>query len=98
MKVTFITGNPKKAEFLAKFLGFPVEHKKLDLDELQSLDLEEITEHKARQAYETVGGPVLVEDVGVVIHSMGKLPGPFISVLYILRWANLPKLLWENYG
>jgi non-canonical purine NTP pyrophosphatase (RdgB/HAM1 family) len=79
MKVTFITGNPKKAEFLAKFLGFPVEHKKLDLDELQSLDLEEITEHKARQAYETVGGPVLVEDVGVVIHSMGKLPGPFIK-------------------
>ena len=36
-RVTFITGNQSKADYLAKYLGFPVEHIKLDLDELQHL-------------------------------------------------------------
>ena len=56
-EVTFITGNQKKADYLAKYLGFPVKHHKLDLDEIQSLDLREIVEHKMRQAYEAVKGP-----------------------------------------
>jgi inosine triphosphate pyrophosphatase len=79
MKVTFITGNQKKAEFLAKYLDHPVDHQKLDLDEIQSLDPREITEHKVRQAYEIVNGPVLVEDISFVIKAIGNLPGPFIK-------------------
>ena len=43
--VTFITGNQAKADYLAKHLGFSVQHHKLDLDEIQSLDLREIVEH-----------------------------------------------------
>jgi hypothetical protein len=42
MKVTFITGNQKKADYLASYLGFAVDHRKLDLDEIQSLDLRKI--------------------------------------------------------
>jgi non-canonical purine NTP pyrophosphatase (RdgB/HAM1 family) len=79
MNVTFITGNDKKAEFLAKFLGVEISHQKIDLDELQSLDLREITEHKARQAYEHIKNPVLVEDIAFTIYALGKLPGPFIK-------------------
>src|SRR3989344_1808702 len=78
-KVTFISGNTKKAEFLAKYLGFEVPHIKLELDELQSLNLREITEHKARQAYIQVGSPVLVEDISFSLSVLGKLPGPFIK-------------------
>lgn len=79
-KVTFITGNAKKAEFLAKYLGHPIDHKKIDLDEPQSLELREIAEHKARQAYEQVGSPVLVEDVSFSLESLGgRLPGPFVK-------------------
>ncbi len=52
--ITFITGNQKKADYLAKYLGFPIEHQKIDLDEIQSLDLREIVEHKVKQAYEKV--------------------------------------------
>ena len=77
--VTFITGNPKKAEFLATYLGFELEHKSLDLDELQSLDLKEISEHKARQAFAAIGRPVLVEDISFSIEALGGLPGPFIK-------------------
>ncbi|HEU5004522.1 MAG TPA: non-canonical purine NTP pyrophosphatase [Candidatus Saccharimonadales bacterium] len=78
--VTFITGNAKKAEFMAKYLDHPIDHQKLDLDELQSLNSREIVEHKVRQAYEKIGKPVLVEDISFTMDCLGgKLPGPFIK-------------------
>lgn len=61
----FITGNQNKADYLSRYLGFHVEHRKIDLDEIQSLNLNEIVEHKVRQAYEKVQGPVIVEDVSL---------------------------------
>lgn len=72
--ITFITGNQKKADYLARYLGFPVEHQKIDLDELQSLDLREIVEHKVKQAYEIVQSPVLVEDVSLEFSALGRIP------------------------
>lgn len=77
--ITFITGNQSKADYLAKYLGFPVRHIKLDLDEIQSLDLREIVEHKVRQAYEKIKQPVIVEDVSLEFEALGRLPGPFIK-------------------
>lgn len=77
--VTFITGNQAKADYLAKYLGHPVEHVKLDLDEIQSLDLKEIVEHKVRQAYEKTKKPVLVEDSAIEFAAMGRLPGAFVK-------------------
>ncbi|HXH26663.1 MAG TPA: non-canonical purine NTP pyrophosphatase [Candidatus Acidoferrum sp.] len=79
MSITFITGNQSKADYLAKYLGFEVEHHKLDLDELQSLDLKQIVEHKVRQAYEKLHAPVIVEDVSLEFTAFGRLPGPFIK-------------------
>jgi inosine triphosphate pyrophosphatase len=75
----FITGNQHKADYLAKWLGMPVEHKKVDLEELQSLDLKEVVEHKARTAYATVQKPVLVEDVALIFAALGRLPGTMIK-------------------
>ncbi len=77
-KLLFITGSQKKADYLAKYLGFPVDHVKIDLDEIQSMDLKEIVEYKARQAFAKVKVPVIVEDVSLEIESLGRLPGPFI--------------------
>lgn len=77
--IVFITGNQSKADYLAKYLGFPVQHRKLDLDEIQSLDLSEIVTHKVKQAYQIVGQPVLVEDVSLEFDSLHGLPGPFIK-------------------
>jgi len=79
MKVTFITGNQAKADFLSKHVGYPIKHRKIDLDEIQSLDLTEVAEFKARQAFKAAKSPVLVEDVAMVFEALGKLPGPFIK-------------------
>jgi inosine triphosphate pyrophosphatase len=77
--VTFITGNQGKADYLARYLGHPVEHVKLDLDELQSMDLKVIVEHKVRQAYDIIKTPVIVEDVSLEFTALNGLPGPFIK-------------------
>ena len=76
--ITFVTGNQNKADYLAKYLGFPIKHSKLDLDEIQSLDSKKIVEHKVRQAYEKIRGPVLVEDGSLEFTAIGRLPGPFV--------------------
>lgn len=77
--ITFITWNQKKADYLSKYLWIPLLHKKIDLDELQSLELREIVEHKVKQAYTLAWVPVLVEDVSLTFHALWRLPGPFIK-------------------
>ena len=58
----FVTGNQKKADYLSELLGLPVEHYKADVDEIQTTDVKALVEHKAKQAYEIIGKPVLIED------------------------------------
>lgn len=77
--VVFITGNQKKADYFAELIGHPVEHTKVDLDEIQSLDLKEIVKHKLHQAYAQVQRPVLVEDVALEFTALGRLPGTLIK-------------------
>lgn len=76
---TFITGNQNKANYLAQTLGMAIEHKKLDLDEIQSTSLREIVEHKAEQAYRLINKPVIVEDNSLEFAALDGLPGPFIK-------------------
>jgi non-canonical purine NTP pyrophosphatase (RdgB/HAM1 family) len=89
--VTFITGNQHKADYLAQQLGIPLEHRKLELEEIQSTSLEEIVEHKVKQAYRLIGGPALVEDVALGFDAQGGLPGPFIK-FYVEQEDGLEKL------
>ena len=77
--VVFITGNQRKVDYLQMWLGLPVKHHKLDLDELQSLDPRTVAEHKARQAYGILQEPVLIEDVALTFTAMGRLPGTFVK-------------------
>lgn len=79
MAITFITGNPSKAEQLGRHLDYPVGHRKLDLPEIQSLDLREIIKHKVKEAYRQVQAPVLVEDTSLTFNVLGRLPGPLIK-------------------
>jgi len=75
----FVTGNQHKADHLSRLLGMPLEHIKLDVDEIQSADIGEVAAHKAKQAYEQVKRPVFVEDVSLGFESLGGLPGPFVK-------------------
>ena len=76
--IVFVTGNQSKADYLAKYLNFPVDHVRLALDEIQSLSLRDVVRHKALRAYEQVSRPVLVEDASLECTALGRLPGTFI--------------------
>lgn len=79
MKITFVTGNQKKADYLSQYIGFPVNILKAQIEEIQSMDLKEIVEHKLNQAYALVKWPVVVEDVSLGFEALGWLPGPFVK-------------------
>ena len=80
-QITIVTGNAGKVEELRAIamgkLDFSM--KDLDIDEIQSLDIEKIVKNKAEQAYALVGGPVIVDDVSAGLDSLNGLPGPFIK-------------------
>lgn len=90
IRATFITGNANKAAYFEKYAGVEVDHHKLDLDEIQSLDLVEVVTHKAKQAYDILQKPVFVEDVSMEISSLGRLPGTFIK--FFIHELGLEKI------
>jgi non-canonical purine NTP pyrophosphatase (RdgB/HAM1 family) len=79
--ITFITGNPHKAEQLAEHLGFPVTNQSIDVPEIQSptLDPAEVVTAKAEAAFKILGRPALVEDTSIRFKALGRLPGPYIK-------------------
>ena len=92
--VTFITGNTKKAEHIKAILPIELSHQKVDLIEIQSLDIREVVRYKVMEAYKHVQDPVLVEDVSLRFNALGRLPGPFVkSFLEDIDNEGLCKLL-----
>jgi non-canonical purine NTP pyrophosphatase (RdgB/HAM1 family) len=77
--LTFITGNLNKVKWTQRYIHLPLEHKKLDLIEIQSLDSKIVVEHKVKEAYAIVKKPVLVEDTSLIFNTWGNLPGTFIK-------------------
>jgi XTP/dITP diphosphohydrolase len=73
----FVTGNPGKVAEAETYLDGPVEQFEFDYTEIQSPDLREIAARGAREAYETVGQPVFVEDSGLFVDALEGFPGPY---------------------
>jgi non-canonical purine NTP pyrophosphatase (RdgB/HAM1 family) len=78
MPLYVATGNPHKLEEFKAILGSSLLQKDLDLFEIQG-DLEDIVISKASQAFAVIRKPVVVDDTGLFISSMGNLPGPYIK-------------------
>jgi non-canonical purine NTP pyrophosphatase (RdgB/HAM1 family) len=75
----YVTGNLDKLRELKKYLNIELEHHKLNLEEIQSLELSKVVEHKAKLAYEIIGKPILIEDTTLTFHALGKLPGTLVK-------------------
>ncbi len=79
MKPLFITGNQHKAQYIERLLGVPIDHQKLDVDEIQSKNPEDVIAHKVKQAYAIAKRPVFVDDFSFWFDDLDGLPGPFIK-------------------
>jgi len=77
--VVYVTGNAHKAKYFNLMTGLDIERMKFDVDEIQSMSLAEIVEHKALQAFDLAKRPVIVEDTKLSFNALGALPGPFIK-------------------
>jgi inosine triphosphate pyrophosphatase len=81
MTITLVTGNAGKLAEWQRLLPaeFELLSQDVDLDEIQSTDVEEIIIDKAKRAFEVVGKPIIVEDIAAGLTRLGELPGPFIK-------------------
>ena len=78
-EVYFVTGNRDKYSEVNEIMGEKMNHVDLNLTEIQSGDIYEITKDKVKRAYEILGRPVVVEDIGFYLECLNKFPGPLIK-------------------
>lgn len=90
-KLFLVSGNPEKVKEAQAILGTPIEIVSVDLDEVQSLDLEEVARKKAEEAYKVVQKPVFIEDVSLKIDALSGFPGPLVK--FFLKSLGNEKLL-----
>ncbi len=89
--IVFVTGNQHKADLLSRLLYFPIDHQKVDVEEIQAVDMTEVGEHKARSAYEIIGRPVLIDDFGTSFDALDGLPGAFTK--FFVDAENGPEMM-----
>ncbi len=74
-----MTTNPGKLREARDYLDTDIEQLDYDYTEIQSDSLAEVAAAGAREAYTEAGKPVIVDDSGLFIDSLGGFPGPYSS-------------------
>lgn len=87
--ITVVTTSADKLAEINQILGTNHKVSKIDVPEIQSLDLDEVIIQKAKETYRKIKKPVLVEDVSLEIKSLNGLPGTFIK--FFLRKLGTEK-------
>jgi len=93
--IHFVTSNQKKFEEVREVLPF-IERIYLDLEEIQTNDLYEISKHKAIEAYKKIKKPVIVDDTGVLFYEYSNFPGAFAKFIAKSLGIKGFKRLLEN--
>ena len=78
-KLKFVTGNPDKLREASEILGVKLQQADIELEELQTINVEDLIIHKAEQAYMKIRCPLIVEDTGLVFLAWNGLPGALIK-------------------
>lgn len=79
--IVFITGNEHKLREARQILNRNIFSEKLDLRELQAVELEHVIEEKLKHGYEILKKPVIVEDTGLFLNALNGFPGALIKML-----------------
>lgn len=80
-KIYYITSNKYKLEHAvatAVPFGLDIVGHELDIPEIQSNSIREVVLHKAKQAWDVLGKPLVVSDSGWEIPALGGFPGPYM--------------------
>lgn len=94
-----ITQNENKVREFEEILGFKIEFQSLDLEEIQEVEIEKVSEDKAKKAYQIVNEPVVVEDIGLFFDELNGLPGALIKWFEKrLSYNQICNLIQKNRG
>jgi XTP/dITP diphosphohydrolase len=78
--LNFVTSNSDKVREASNILECSLKQVSgVCIDEIQSSDIKQIVTHKAKQAFDKLRCPVLVEDSGLSFTAWNGLPGPLIK-------------------
>lgn len=78
-EILFITGNKNKLEEVRVITSLNIISKKLEIQEIQALNVEKVAKAKALSAFKQTNQPVIVDDTSLSIETLGGLPGAFVS-------------------
>lgn len=97
MKITFITWNKWKLKEIQTNISSRINLVSQDIDimEIQSQNLEEISKNKAKQAFEKIWEAVLVDDTGVFFNYYPDFPWAFAKFVYKSLWKDWIKKLFD---
>src|SRR5664279_428290 len=95
-EIIFATGNKGKVAFMRRHMErlnvrADIVQRPLDLIEPQAHTATEVARSKAKQAFEQLGQPVLVDDSSFHIAVLGGFPGPYIK--YMLETIGIAGIL-----
>lgn len=77
-RFVLVTGNPNKVDEARRITGLEIEAVRLELPEIQSLDLAEVLAEKCEEAWRRLERPLVVEETGLELEAMGGFPGPLV--------------------
>ena len=77
--ITVVTTSKNKLAEINEILGTNHIVSKIEVPEIQSLNLDEVIAEKAKAAYKIIKKPVLVEDISLEIRALKGLPGTFVK-------------------
>lgn len=85
--ITFVTTNNGKFEEVKRWLAqldatLIIEQAAIDVPEYQSLDVQEVAFSKARDAYNLLKKPVLIDDGGLYLEKYNNFPGPLSKYVF----------------
>ena len=92
-----VTTSADKLVEINEILGTNHKVSKLEIPEIQSLNIDEVITAKAKEAYKRIKKPVLVEDISFEIKALKGLPGSFIKFfLHTLGTEGTVKLVGKS--
>jgi len=101
MDLYFVTGNPKKfaeVEFVLKNTKINLIQKSIDFQEPRDSDVKVVSMFKAKQAFDILQKPLIVEDTGCEFEAYPGFPGSYPKMMYeLLGLEWFEKLLnWKS--
>lgn len=94
--IIFVTSNKNKLEEFETALRMKLKSMNIDVDEIQTLDVEKVVRDKAIKSYNEIRKPVIVEDTGVYLKNKNGFPGALIKWLVNCLGTEQIALLFKH--